>query len=135
MMACYRWPKWGHDDGSARLMCGIFATTRPDLWEGRVDGLLEALDHRGPDGRGVWRNQDGTVLLGHTRLAIIGLTKEADQPLHACDGNLTITYNGEIYNYRKLAGDLGLASVTSDTMVLAETLGRWGIDGLSRLRG
>ena len=82
----------------------------------------------------MWRSAAGP-LLGHTRLAIIGLTPEADQPLRSADGSLTITFNGEIYNYRQVAADLGIADPISDTQVLVEVLRRWGIEGLHRLRG
>jgi asparagine synthase (glutamine-hydrolysing) len=68
-------------------------------------------------------------------LAIIGLTPEADQPFQSGDGSLTITFNGEIYNYRQVAADLGIADPISDTQVLVEALRRWGIEGLRRLRG
>ena len=115
-------------------MCGIFATTRPDLWESRLPEVLSLLRHRGPDGEDVWRSADGP-LLAHTRLAIIGLTPEADQPFRSADGSLTITFNGEIYNYREVAGELGIADPISDTQVLVEALRRWGVDGLYRLRG
>jgi asparagine synthase (glutamine-hydrolysing) len=116
-------------------VCGIFGTTRPDLWEGRLEDVLSALDHRGPDGRGVWTDQASNVALGHTRLAIIGLTPEANQPLQSADRTWTITYNGEIYNYRDLASKLGLQRVSSDTQVLAEALGTWGPEAVTRFRG
>jgi asparagine synthase (glutamine-hydrolysing) len=115
-------------------VCGIFATTRPDLWDDRVPEILSLLRHRGPDGEDIWRSGDGPFL-GHTRLAIIGLTPEADQPLTSADGSLTITFNGEIYNYVEIAADLGIPDAGSDTRVLVETLRRWGVEGLQRLRG
>jgi asparagine synthase (glutamine-hydrolysing) len=122
-------------DSRGDAVCGIFGTTRPDLWDGKFDDVLSALDHRGPDGRGIWTDQRRKVALGHTRLAIIGLTPEADQPLHSADGSWTITYNGEIYNYRALASMLGLRRISSDTQVLAEALRKWGPEALARLRG
>jgi asparagine synthase (glutamine-hydrolysing) len=99
-----------------------------------VPEVLSLLRHRGPDGEDVWRASQGP-LLGHTRLAIIGLTPEADQPLQSSDGSLTITFNGEIYNYREIAADLGIADPISDTQVLVEALRLWGPEGLRRLRG
>lgn len=116
-------------------MCGIFATTRPDLWTSRIDEVLESLSHRGPDGNGSWADPQGSVLLAHTRLAIIGLGPEADQPLASSDGSVHVTYNGEICNYRKVAVDVGLQNPHCDTNVLAEILRDRGVEGLAGLRG
>jgi asparagine synthase (glutamine-hydrolysing) len=66
----------------------------PRKW---LDGMLTALAHRGPDGRGEWAG-DTTVLL-HTRLAIIDPEGGA-QPLFG--NNSVLVGNGEIYNYREL---------------------------------
>ncbi len=56
-----------------------------------------AMIHRGPDGDGVWVN--GNVGLAHRRLAIIDLSTAASQPMCNEDGNVWITFNGEIYNF------------------------------------
>ena len=100
-------------------MCGIFATTCPELWRNRIPEVLRLLQHRGPDAEGVWESPDGEVLLAHTRLAIIGLGSEGDQPATLCSQH-GLTFNGEIYNYRELAvglrwrrGDLGHPNAAS----------------------
>ena len=55
-------------------MCGIFAAmTRQGVAAEHRDAALKALYHRGPDGAGSWTSNDGRLLLGHTRLSIIGL--------------------------------------------------------------
>ena len=67
--------------------------------------MCDLIAHRGPDGDGVWT--DGPVGLGHRRLAVIDLSAgrpPADdrRPTAA----LTITFNGEIYNFLELRRDL-----------------------------
>lgn len=77
-------------------MCGIIGIFgNGDLHQGSV--MLEAISHRGPDGRGL-RQVEG-AMLGHSRLSILDLDCGA-QPMSA--GNTLITYNGEVYNYRAL---------------------------------
>ena len=115
-------------------MCGIFATTRPDLWRSRIPEVLRLLQHRGPDADGVWESPDGEVLLAHTRLAIIGLGSEGDQPATLCSQH-ALTFNGEIYNYRELAVGLGGDAAISDTQTLLRLLARDGTSALPRLRG
>ena len=117
-----------------RVMCGIFATTRPDLWRDKDPGVLRLLRHRGPDAAGIWENPDGEVLLAHTRLAIIGLGSEGDQPATLCSQH-ALTFNGEIYNYRELAAGLGGDASISDTQTLLRLLARDGTSSLRRVRG
>ncbi len=81
-----------------------------------------AISHRGPDASGHWFNQDYSVGLTHTRLAIIDPGKQSDQPMVFLN-RYTIVFNGEIYNYRELAKQIsqneGLVFKTgSDTEVL-----------------
>jgi asparagine synthase (glutamine-hydrolysing) len=103
--------------------------------------MLEAIGHRGPDGRGVHQRgtADGEVFLGHTRLAIIDLSPAGAQPMSTPDGRHTLILNGEIYNYRALRADLegrGYAfRGTSDTEVLLYLLREQGLAGLDRVRG
>lgn len=94
---------------------------------------------RGPDGAGEWIAPDGRVGFGHRRLAIIDLTPSGAQPMHSADGALTITFNGEIYNYRELRAELErggrrLAS-ESDTEVLLHLYDVHGPAMLDRLVG
>jgi asparagine synthase (glutamine-hydrolysing) len=115
-------------------MCGLFATTRPDLWREKISEVLRCLEHRGPDAHGVWESPDGSVLLAHTRLSILGLGPDGAQPLHLPSG-MAITYNGEIYNFRDLAGGLGPKAARSDTQTLLRMLERDGAAALPLLRG
>src|SRR5690349_17111302 len=89
-------------------MCGIAgrfnyrsgAPVGPEL----VQHMCDLIAHRGPDGSGVWTA--GPVGLGHRRLAIIDLSPAGRQPMISVDGNLVITFNGEIYNFSDLRLDL-----------------------------
>jgi asparagine synthase (glutamine-hydrolysing) len=79
------------------------------------------------------------VVLGHRRLAILDLDPRANQPMVSADGRYTIVFNGEIYNFRELRGELeadGVAFRTmSDTEVLLALFAREGECMLRRLRG
>ena len=82
-------------------LCGVVDLGRP-AERPTVDGWLDELAHRGPDGRGVFAG-DG-VCLGHLRLAIIDLSDAGLQPM--ADGDLQLLHNGEIYNYVELRDEL-----------------------------
>lgn len=70
----------------------------------RVQGMTDLLRHRGPDDAGLWN--DGVAALGHRRLSIIDLSPLGRNPMTNEDETIWITFNGEIYNYRELRGDL-----------------------------
>ena len=61
---------------------------------------------RGPDDNGLWQSNCKKLCLGHTRLSIIDLTKNAHQPFISKDEKYIITFNGEIYNYKELKNEL-----------------------------
>lgn len=120
-------------------MCGIagrynFRTGAP-VDRDIVAGMCDLLAHRGPDGSGVC--VDGAVGLGHRRLAVIDLSDAARQPMHR--GHLTISFNGEIYNFRELRSALeseGHRFVSrSDTEVVLAAWQQWGPQSLGRLHG
>src|SRR5262249_8357645 len=94
---------------------------------------------RGPDGTGLWSSNDKRVALGHRRLAIIDIGSSGAQPMSDATGRWTITFNGEIYNYRALRSkleDLGcIFRTNSDTEVLINVIAQWGEEGLRNLRG
>jgi asparagine synthase (glutamine-hydrolysing) len=98
---------------------------------------LDALSHRGPDDRGEYA--DGPVWLGHTRLSIIDLSPAGHQPMLSDDGQIVLTYNGEIYNYRDLRAELEQAGIqfrgTSDTEVLLRLYEARGLEMLIALNG
>ena len=91
--------------------------------------MTSALSHRGPDGEAAWQNQEGNVMLGHRRLAIIDLSAAAAQPMQYMD-RYQVVHNGEIYNYIELRVKLEKEGLSfrsrSDTEVIAAAYALWG---------
>lgn len=124
-------------------MCGLIgaAVASDSCIEHRIGAGLSALRHRGPDyqeamqydlvGRKVW--------LGHTRLSIIDLDNEANQPMCSDDGRYVLIFNGEIFNYIELRDELRAEGevfrTRSDTEVLLKAWVRWGEHCLDKLDG
>ncbi len=121
-------------------MCGIAGlVTKSQNSVGYVDAMLAVQIHRGPDDCGIWTDKDSSVVLGHRRLSIIDLSKDAAQPMSDATGQYVITYNGEIYNYIEVRQELAKLGVVfrsqSDTEVLLEAYKIWGTGCLSRFNG
>lgn len=125
-------------------MCGIagihaYLDVARRIDRGELIRMNERMVARGPDGSGLWVSDDGRTGFGHLRLAIIDLSDGGKQPMHASDGRLTITFNGEIYNYRELRAELQARGRTfhsgSDTEVLLQLYAEYGTAMVSRLRG
>lgn len=115
-------------------MCGIYLTNIP-FQEEEVKTKLEKIKYRGPDYTGALKRD--TVTLGHLRLAILDLDERSNQPFRY--KNLTIVYNGEIYNFKDIREeleDLGYSfQTTSDTEVLLKGFDAWGEQVLDKLNG
>ena len=125
-------------------MCGIagihaYLDVAPRVDRSELVRMNERMVARGPDGSGLWLSDDGRTGFGHLRLAIIDLSEGGAQPMHASDGRLSITFNGEIYNYRELRAELQARGRTfrsgSDTEVLLQLYAEYGAAMVSRLRG
>ena len=122
-------------------IAGILATgrTASTVDESLLGRMRDSMVHRGPDGAGNWVSDDRTVGLAHRRLAIVDLSDHAAQPMR--DGELVLTFNGEIYNHAELRQELtGLGIVDwqtdhSDTEVILKAYRVWGIDCVNRFRG
>jgi asparagine synthase (glutamine-hydrolysing) len=121
-------------------MCGIAGILDLDL--NKVDRLDNSLcvmnslqKHRGPDGEGVWLNSNKSVGFGHVRLSIID--HETGQQPMTSDSGCTITYNGEIYNFKEIRNELATSNfkTKSDTEVILKSYERWGKDCVSKFRG
>ncbi|MBI5534527.1 MAG: asparagine synthase (glutamine-hydrolyzing) [Deltaproteobacteria bacterium] len=101
--------------GIAGLVCLGHETAKA----GMLQRMLGMLRHRGPDGQGIYL--DDAVGLGHVRLSIIDL-EGGSQPMSSADGALTITFNGEIFNYVELREELArkghVFTTKSDTEVI-----------------
>jgi len=126
-------------------MCGIAGTYRLHKSEFKSENSIHSaisnLKHRGPDDHSNIRleTKGGVLDLGHTRLAIIDLSESGCQPMSAGNGRYTITFNGEIYNYKELREELVLAgyqfNTETDTEVLIHCWDFWGESCLRKLKG
>jgi len=114
-------------------MCGIVGTVGGAA--SAVERALQTIRHRGPDAQAVVT--DGAVVLGHARLAIIDLDDRSAQPFKR--GQLTLAYNGELWNYRELRAELTALGeefrTPGDTEVVAAALARWGDAALPKFNG
>lgn len=122
-------------------MCGIAGylsnSQSPLSPDDSALGILAAMKSRGPDASGAWTHRDSKVLLLHTRLSIQDLTDTGSQPMHSCDGKLTIVFSGEIYNkeeLRQLVPEYPFRG-TSDTEVILTLYQKFGTDMPGLLRG
>jgi asparagine synthase (glutamine-hydrolysing) len=123
-------------------MCGIAGIVSAEP-ESQITAMLKAIEHRGRDDEGVWTSspiKDGQrVCLGHRRLSIIDTSNAGHEPMISHDGRFVITFNGEIYNYRDLRGELAAKGhqfrTQTDTEVLLTAWQQWGEAALPRLNG
>ena len=121
-------------------MCGIVGIAGlkklSDEDRSFIETSLDIMAHRGPDGQSIWTQNN--IALGHRRLAIIDLIT-GGQPMTDVSGRYTITFNGEIYNYRELRRFLqskGYRFATeSDTEVILNAYAHWGVGGVKQLNG
>ena len=118
-------------------MCGIAGIVGPGARRGRVQAMVAAQRHRGPDGVGLLSPASGAVVLGHSRLRILDLSDAGRQPFSSVDGRYHIVLNGEVYNYRELRDELGPEPYRSatDTEVVLRAFERWGPACLDRFLG
>lgn len=121
-------------------MCGItgiFNVNNEPVSVALIQKMTDALKHRGPDGEGIWVN--GNIALGHRRLAIIDLSPLGNQPMQSDDGNLIITYNGEVYNYMNLRIELESLGYKfhskTDTEVILKSYQCWGKNCIHKFNG
>ena len=122
-------------------MCGICGVA------GQVDqslmkAMLARIAHRGPDDEGIYITTTSTgaaVGLGHRRLSIIDVSPAGHEPMTDASGQVWLTFNGEIYNFKSLRHELEAAGhrfrSDSDAEVIIYAYIEWGRDFLSRLNG
>lgn len=117
-------------------MCGIAGIWGSDD-RAALGAMVGALYHRGPDDVGTFF--DTRVGLGMTRLAIIDTTSGGHQPMQTPDAQITVVYNGELYNFRSERDLLEKKGFefrsTSDTEVVLRMYEHYGDDFLLRMRG
>lgn len=123
-------------------MCGIAGyvgkITNPS---NHLNNMVQAIDHRGPDNRGMWVDEDKGIGLGHARLSILDLSPAGHQPMHSASDNFVIIFNGEIYNHRFIRSELDALNKrrwigTSDTEILLAAIDQWGFEEtLKKVKG
>lgn len=118
-------------------IAGIFHVGGTPVPLGVLQSMTDIVRHRGPDGQGIW--SDGGVGFGHRRLAIVDLSPAGHQPMLSSDGDLVVTYNGEIYNWRELRQELERKGArfrsNTDTEVILEAYRAWGPKCVERFNG
>jgi asparagine synthase (glutamine-hydrolysing) len=124
-------------------MCGIAGVLLPQATlprgelEARLWAMTRSVRHRGPDDQEIWT--DGLAGLVQARLAVIDLSAASNQPIASQDGSVWLTYNGEIYNFAEIRGDLEKLGYVfrsqGDAEVIANGWHAWGPRIFDRLRG
>lgn len=126
-------------------MCGIAGIVAHSGWtkqalEEVANSMASTLQHRGPDAQGVWLDPLQPLALAHQRLSIQDLSPAGSQPMSSAQGRFHIVFNGEIYNFQKIADELRQLGHRfrghSDTEVLLASLEEWGVaETLKRSHG
>jgi asparagine synthase (glutamine-hydrolysing) len=125
-------------------MCGIngFYSKSLSTFDNVIVKMNSAISHRGPDSNGTWIDKNSGIVLGHQRLSIIDLSVSGNQPMRSSSGQLTLTYNGEVYNHLEIRKELEKNNFNikwrgfSDTETLLEAIDFWGIEkSLQKIEG
>lgn len=119
-------------------MCGIagyYASKKMDL-----QAMIATLYHRGPDANGIFETQIGDKLLGlgHSRLSIIDLSEQNNQPFFSDDKKIAISFNGEIYNFNELKQSYlknEQFKTNGDTEVILKMYQKFGVNCLKYFNG
>ena len=123
-------------------MCGIngiVSKSSNNNIKAQLQSMNNQIIHRGPNDTGVFVNSTNTIALGMQRLSIIDLNG-GKQPMQSNDGNITIVFNGEIYNFLELRKELISKGVkdfktNSDTEIILRGYEKFGIDFIEKLNG
>ncbi len=121
-------------------MCGITGIYHRDgrpVARALLKRMADTIQHRGPDDEGYYT--DGPVGFGHRRLAIIDLSPTGRQPMGNETGDISLIYNGELFNFTKLRAELRAAGhlfvSQSDTEVIIHAYEEWGEACVERFNG
>ncbi len=127
-------------------ICGQVSYNRKPVDEKLIGRMYRSFNYRGPDDEGIYIDSHSdaqppeiNIGLGHKRLSIVDHSPAAQQPMSNEDNTLWITYNGEIYNYNKLRGQLerkGHAfKSNSDTEVILHLYEEEGLQAVEQFNG
>ena len=118
-------------------MCGIsggIGASAPN--KQLLDAQLKSIEHRGPDDKGTYLNQE--ISLGMCRLAIVEIAS-GKQPASDISEKIHVVWNGEIYNYRELRSELEQRGVhcrdSSESEVVLNLYLEFGLDFINKLNG
>lgn len=118
-------------------IAGIFKLNGEPVTHQEVKRMTDAIAHRGPDGEGVFLDQN--LGLGHRRLSILDVSARGSQPMASKNGEWVIVFNGCIYNFQSLKVELQskghVFNSTTDTEVISEGLAAYGPSFFERLNG
>ena len=121
-------------------MCGIvglFNLQQEPVSAEMLKRMTDIMAYRGPDGEGHF--VDKFIGLGHRRLSIIDLSPAGKQPMSNETGDIQVTYNGEIYNFKELRVELESRGhrfkSNTDTEVIVHGYEEWGDKCVERFNG
>ncbi len=117
-------------------MCGItgFFSGRFNLEH--LQKMTDEIQHRGPDAKGYFYDENVGLGLGHRRLSIIDLSAAANQPFYSADGRYVMVYNGEVYNFKEVAEKYKIVPrTTSDSEIIIEAFAKAGIESINDFNG
>jgi asparagine synthase (glutamine-hydrolysing) len=119
-------------------MCGIVGFFDPSGFNdleasNTLDLMSRSLIHRGPDGKGTWKDSSCGIAFAHQRLSILDLSSAGHQPMVSASGRYVITFNGEIYNHLYIRSQIDRHRSTnwrglSDTETLLCAIELWGVE-------
>jgi asparagine synthase (glutamine-hydrolysing) len=119
-------------------ICGIVGQADDQL----IKNMLARIAHRGPDDEGTYiaaAANGERVGLGHRRLSIIDLSPAGHEPMSDAQGEIWLTYNGEIYNFKELRKELEKCGYRfkseSDAEVVIYAYREWGLNSLALFNG
>lgn len=122
-------------------MCGICGfITKRKITYGILKNMNDTMKHRGPDDSGekIYEMQRNLLVgMAHRRLSILDLSDLGHQPMESPDKEVSVVFNGEIYNHIELRAELKDYSFRSncDTEVILASYLKWGIDCVKRFNG
>ena len=119
-------------------ICGVVGQADEQL----IQNMLATITHRGPDDEGVYiapAANGERVGLGHRRLSIIDLSSAGHEPMTDAQGEIWLTYNGEIYNFKEIRRELEKRGhefkSESDGEVVLYAYREWGLNSLAMFNG
>ena len=118
-------------------MCGMSGLAGGSWQDRQLAAMVQELQHRGPDGSGIYADPERRCGLGHNRLSIIDLSTAGLQPMADASGRRWLVFNGEVYNYIELRKELAGYPFRSgtDSEVILAAFDRWGSACVERFIG